>query len=229
MKIFKDGNMPTLIPGKPTFTPVASRLLDILAREDAVVEQVAGLLRLEPEFVAEVLRLANTPVFGFERQIRNLAHVVTILGTRRLRALIATVALRQSGGERGSLYGYWRHSVAAGFLAAEMAPGWGLDPDQAYTAAVMHDHGTWDSRSGLPDAPWSPACDPTDGQAPVGMVGLACGLSEVLGFPTMLHSPAVAGLDEILNSLPDTARRCIPGDIGRLTRVLRDKISAIYN
>ena len=224
-----DGAMPSLIPGAPTFTPVASRLLDILAGEDAVIEQVAALLRLEPEFVAEVLQSADTPVFGFQRQIRNLAHVVALLGTRRLRALIGTVALRQSGGTRGSLCGYWRHSVAAGFAAAELAPGWAVDPDHAYTAAALHDHGAWDSRGGIPVAPRSTPCEEADGQALASMVGLACSFSEVPGFPALLHGAPRAGLDELLSALPEAARACFPSDLTRLARLLEDKIATIDN
>jgi hypothetical protein len=224
-----DGAMPSLIPGAPTFTPVASRLLDLLANEDAVVEQVAALLRLEPAFVAEVLQMASTPVFGFQRQIRNLAHVVASLGTQRLRALIATVALRQSSGTGGPLCGYWRHSVAAGFLAAELAPGWALDPDQAYTAAVMHDNGAWDSRGGIPVAPWSTPCEEADGQSLAGMEGFACGFSEVLGFPIPLHASPPAGLEELLSALPQTARICFPSDLTRLARHLEGKIATINN
>lgn len=229
MTIYLDGAMPSLIPGAPTFTPVASRVLDLLAVEDAVVEHVAALLTLEPEFVAEVLQSADTPVFGFQRQIRNLAHVVALLGTGRLRALIATVALRQSGGTGGSLYGYWRHSVAAGFLAAELAPGGEMDPDQACTTAVAHDYGAWDSRGSIPVAPWCSPCEEADGQALATMVGLACCFSGAPGFPSLLRGAPRAGLDDLLSALPQAARACFPSDLTRLARLLEDNIATINN
>lgn len=123
MRVLKDATMP-LLPGLPPFAPVSVRLLDILSREDAVVEQVARLLRLDAACVAEVLRLADSPVFGFERQIRSLAHAVARLGAERLRALISTVGLR-AGRSHRSMRGYWRHSVASGYAAAASggAPG----------------------------------------------------------------------------------------------------------
>lgn len=123
LKALKDADMPSL-PGLPPFAPVSASLLDLLSREDAVVAQVAELLRLDREFVAEVLRLSGTRLFGFERQIRTLAHAVTRLGPRRLKALAVTVRHQA----HGPLRGYWRHNVASGFLAAHFAAARGEGP-----------------------------------------------------------------------------------------------------
>jgi HD-like signal output (HDOD) protein len=142
MRILMDGTMPSMLPGLPPFAPVSVRLLDILSSEDAVVEQVAELMRLDAHFVAEIVRLANSPVFGFQRKIRSLAHVVALLGAERLRALAASAALKQSGEAHRELHGYWRHSVASGFLAAELADAQGEDLDQAYTGAPLYDAGS---------------------------------------------------------------------------------------
>ena len=165
----------------PPFMPVSMALLDILSREDAVIEQVAALLQLDSEFVGEVLDLANSRAFGFQSQITSLAHAVVLLGTRRLQALILTASLRRSGKVTGAP-DFWRHSVASAFAAAEMASGWSVNPDTAYTAALLHDMGTWQALAGCA------AEDVPDGlrrcreEADVDLIHAACRISEALGF-----------------------------------------------
>lgn len=222
--MFNDGNLP-VPPGLPPFAPVSVRLLEILSREDAVIEQIAELLRLDPAFVGEVLRLANSPAFGFERQIRTLAQAVAQLGTKRLRALIATVGLRQSSQSHISMRGYWRHSVAAGFLAAEMAPAWSVNPDQAYTAALLHDPATLYSLAGVP-APLAEA-DPLESLHEV--VAAACRMSEALGFPVMPESAPQHEFDAVLRSLPEPAREPLRVNPARLAQALEEKIAMINN
>lgn len=222
--MLNNGTSPAL-PGLPPFAPVSVRLLEILSREDAVIEQVAGLLRLDASFVGEVLRLANSPAFGFERQIRSLAQAVARLGTNRLQALIATVGLRQSSRQHASMRGYWRHSVASGFLAAEMARAWSLHPDQAYTAALLHDPATFYSLAGVP----APSAETVPVEPMHEVVSAACRVSEALGFPVMPQSAPRRELDAVLRSLPQPAREPLGIDPARLAQALEEKIAIINN
>jgi HD-like signal output (HDOD) protein len=190
------------------FAPASKALVDLLSQDDAVVDQVAALLRLDGDSVAEVLRLANSPAFGFERQIRHLAHAIVMLGTRRVKALIATVGLKQASHSRQSLQGCWRHSVASAFLASEIAPGWALPPDEAYTAGLLH---TLSSS------------DPAIGE----VVSLACRLSSALGFPACEDIAAVSDLEPLLLRVPESAEA--RSDPARMARLLEEKIAYINN
>ncbi len=202
----------------PPFIPASMRLLEVLSREDAVVEQVAELMRLDPEFVGEILRLANSPVFGFETQIRSLAQAIVLLGTRRLKALIATITLKKTLAGDGALDGFWRHSVASAFVAAELANGSGVHPDHAYTAALLHDLRTWAALSG---------CAATDWHVPNGckdLVGLACRVSDALGFGVEAAQPHEA---EDPADLPEPVRSRIDGRV--LAALVREKVKVISN
>jgi hypothetical protein len=112
------------------------KLVEMMSREEPVVEQVSELLSLDSAGVDEILRLANSPVFGFQTQIRNLAHAVVLLGARRLKALAATVALMRTSDARG-LCDLWNHSAASAFLAARLAENW--DRHDAYAAVRRAD------------------------------------------------------------------------------------------
>lgn len=215
------------IASLPPFMPVSMALLDILSREDAVVEQVAALLRLEPEFVAEVLELANSPAFGFQSQIRTLAHAVVLLGTKRLQALILTVSLRH-GSASGHTRDFWRHSVASAFAAAELAPGYGVHPDRAFTAALLHDMGTWQALSGCA-APEIPAgLRHFQDESTVDLVRFACRISDALGFSAAGQATENFSDADILNAMP------LPhpepaADPKTVARVVREKMRYINN
>jgi len=205
----------------PPFNPVSMRLLDVLSKEDAVVEQVAELLRLDAAFVGDILRLANSPVFGFQSQIRNLAHAIVLLGTKRLRSLIATASVMRSSDACDLLAGFWRHSVASAFVAAELASACGENPDQAYTEALLHDVRARGAVEGYITPEW---------QAPeryAEIVDWACRISDALGFHVAPKPAQTGAAEEVLRELPEPVRNSV--DPKLLTRVIQEKITAIHN
>lgn len=126
------------------FPPVAARLMRMVSTDDADFEGMAGLIRVDTTFSAEVLRVANSPLLGCRRKILNILHAVAILGTERLKALVMIVALRKflAGSLHvPSLLRCWRHSLATAFLAQDIGAACWLDKDQCYTAGLMHDLG----------------------------------------------------------------------------------------
>jgi HD-like signal output (HDOD) protein len=41
------------------------RLLDLLARDDVEIRELVALISSDPAFSAQILRVANSPLFGF--------------------------------------------------------------------------------------------------------------------------------------------------------------------
>jgi putative nucleotidyltransferase with HDIG domain len=135
---------PWALEGLPPFPPVATRILEVLSQEDAVLVQIAELIRMDAAFTAELLRLANSAAYGFASRIDNVARAIMLLGTERVKALTMTVALgvyTSRGKKDEALRRCWLHSLATAFLADELAPGCSLNRDRAYTAGLLHDIG----------------------------------------------------------------------------------------
>jgi putative nucleotidyltransferase with HDIG domain len=128
----------------PPFPQVAIRLLDLLSREEAAMKEIVGLVRLDPAFGAELLRLANSAAFGFRHQIDSLSHAITLIGTERVRALAMTVAVGAYGRKAFSVVALkqcWHHSLATAFLTEELATACSINRDRAYTAGLLRDIG----------------------------------------------------------------------------------------
>ncbi len=128
----------------PAFPPIAIRLLRLLANENIAIGEILELLRADPAFSAEMLRQANSALFGFSSQISSLQHALVVLGLRRVRTLTMTVAtgiyVRKTL-QIGELRRCWRHTLACALLAEELARACLAHVDLAYTAGLLHDIG----------------------------------------------------------------------------------------
>ena len=123
---------------------VAIRLMQLVSTDDVVFRRVAELVRTDPAFSAEVLRLANSALLGRRDRIAGILHAVAILGLERLKSLVMMVALRNflsSALEHPTLLRCWRHSLACAVLCEEVAGLCWLDKDKAHTAGLLHDVG----------------------------------------------------------------------------------------
>jgi putative nucleotidyltransferase with HDIG domain len=126
----------------PPFHTIANQVLSLSADQDVDLPKLASVIERDPAFAAEVLFLANSPLFGFPSKMHAVRHAVTILGLDRIKALTVTVAMKAYLGTASPLVRQcWRHSAACAVIAEEISAPFGLPGDQAYTAALLHDIG----------------------------------------------------------------------------------------
>src|SRR5690242_19089814 len=78
----------------PAFAPVALQLLKLASDEDAGLAQMAGLIRTDPAITTEVLRLANSPLFGSRTPITSIVSALGMLGLTRIRSMVMVIAVR---------------------------------------------------------------------------------------------------------------------------------------
>ena len=127
-----------LLTRLPPFSPVAVRLLSVLADERAPFKEIARLIALDPVLAGEVLRLANSGLYGRWLRVNSLFEAIARLGTGRLSQVAITAALWRGLPRRTAPFvrEWWRHSIAAALLAQQC--GQDLPSDHAYTAALLH-------------------------------------------------------------------------------------------
>jgi len=128
----------------PPFPPIVLRVFDLLASEDVEIRKLVELLTADAAFSAQILRMANSPLFGFHSRIDSLQHALVILGLRRVRSLAMTVATAnymQTALKIKELDRCWRHTLACALLTEELARACSLPDDVAYTAGLLHDIG----------------------------------------------------------------------------------------
>jgi putative nucleotidyltransferase with HDIG domain len=136
-------SIPLVLDKLPPFPAVALRALNVLSGTETSLRDLCELIRPDPVFSAEILRIANSPLIAFPKEVTNVLQASMLLGFRRLQRLVVTVGLRSyvDGACTTLLRSCWRHSVACAILAEHVARWNSADRDLSYTAGILHDIG----------------------------------------------------------------------------------------
>lgn len=155
-------NTPTAKPERPwalrltpPFPPVANRLLALIGNENASAKEIAGLIQMDPTFTAELLRIANSALFRFDREVTSVPHAVILLGLERVKSVATVVGLNswvKPAVKIGVLRRLWIHSLVTAMLSEEAARVIGLEPELGYTAGLLHNFGSLGMMSAYPEA-----------------------------------------------------------------------------
>src|SRR5215831_12711484 len=138
----------------PPFPAVAQRVLALAGQEDMDTRELADLVRLDPSFSAELLRFANSPLFGMRREVTNLSQAIMVAGMERVKTIATMAAINRmvrASVRLPALRKVWLHSVATAVVAEEAARLAHQPVDQAYTAGLLHNLGGLGLMSDHPD------------------------------------------------------------------------------
>lgn len=132
------GNQRRLLGRLPAFSPVAVRLLSLLADESVSFKEVSRLIGLDPVLSGEVLRLANSGLYGRRAEVDSILFAIAMLGCGKLSQIVVTAALWNGLPRRTAPFirDWWRHSVAAALIARQYSDE--KFKDSSYTAALLH-------------------------------------------------------------------------------------------
>jgi putative nucleotidyltransferase with HDIG domain len=137
----------TKVEQLPQPPQVALRVTRMLEDLNCSAQQLADVIRLDPNMTSQVLRLCNSAAYGFSRKIATVKEAVAMLGFNTLKSLVYTIlshsafdrAIKGYGLERGAL---WTNAVTCAVYAKFIAEQRRLvDPELAYTGAILRDIG----------------------------------------------------------------------------------------
>lgn len=128
----------------PPFPPVAGKVISLLADESVSFREIADTLSTDAALSAEVLRMANSPLFGPRYSVSSILHALAVLGVRRLTGLVLTLSMskflkRAAAGD--VMARSWRHNLACALAAKQFAHSFARDANEAYNAGLFHDAG----------------------------------------------------------------------------------------
>jgi len=125
----------------PTLPHVVQRLAAMIGRPTVSTEEVGAIIEKDQVLAAKVLRLANSPFYGFPSRIGSVAHAVIVLGFNVVKGLTlcasALSIMKDAGMDQ-----LWRHSlgvaITANLLAARLKI---KNPEELFVAGLLHDIG----------------------------------------------------------------------------------------
>ncbi len=128
----------------PPLPAVAMRVLQLVSRDDVGLKELSVQIQADPALSSELLTVANSPLFGFRREIRTVLQAAALLGTARVKSLALTIAMKvylMKSFQIPTLLACWRHSLATALIAEQLALASMMEKDFGYLAGILHDVG----------------------------------------------------------------------------------------
>jgi putative nucleotidyltransferase with HDIG domain len=118
---------------------------------------VGEAIEKDPDLTSRLLRLGNSPFFGYTSRLTTVAEAISLIGIQRVQDLLTASSIieRFSGVEEEhvNMQSFWRHSLACGIAARVVAMELRLPkPDKYFVAGLLHDVGRLVLLSQSPEA-----------------------------------------------------------------------------
>lgn len=123
------------------------RLRQALEARDSSAHNLGRIVSQDPNLSAQVLQLANSPLYGLAHRVDTISRAVSVIGNRALYHMALAVSASQvfsrlPGGSLNVAV-FWRHSVFTALLARVLAQRCRvLHPERLFVAGLLHDVGS---------------------------------------------------------------------------------------
>ena len=174
--------------------PVAAGRVIVLANDpNSSTKEICEAIRGDPSLTARILRVVNSPYYGFHRRISTVAQAAVILGTSEILGLVlgssAVHALSAHDRKSAEREAFWRHSACAAVAAKIAAAQFRYRVSGvAFVAGLLHDAGKLVLSQQFPDE-----FRQAEERAAAGGMPLAAAEREVFGADHALVGGALAG------------------------------------
>jgi HD-like signal output (HDOD) protein len=124
----------------PTLPGVLRQIARLTEERDSSAHDVAKLIGTDQVLSAKVLRLINSPMYGFPGRISSVTHAIVLLGFNVIKGLVMGTSVFSTIGAHGR--GLWQHSLGCAVLARRLGMMKGLkEPEEIMVAGLLHDLG----------------------------------------------------------------------------------------
>ncbi|MDA0658672.1 MAG: HDOD domain-containing protein [Planctomycetota bacterium] len=128
------------------FPAAVTQLLAACQDPKSTAATYEKIIEIDPGLSMRLLRMTNSPLYGFTKEIRNVGQAASLLGVRKLRSLALSVAGMQvftAGTDTvKGRQALWSHSIACATLAGVISEHCRVDgEEQEFLAGIFHDVG----------------------------------------------------------------------------------------
>jgi putative nucleotidyltransferase with HDIG domain len=131
----------------PPLSPIVAQLTATLSSDEVDFRDVERIIRRDPVIAARVIGAANSAAYAGHAPTSSIHAAVMRLGVLAVRRLAFLLSLYNAvPGAPAERQVFWRHSLAVAHAAdviTRHVPTWstGMQPEQAFLAALLHDLG----------------------------------------------------------------------------------------
>ncbi|MFN2266798.1 MAG: HDOD domain-containing protein [Desulfonatronovibrio sp.] len=139
-----------LVKDLPTLPTVLEEVTQLVQDPSSSTDQVAKVISQDQVLSAKVLKMVNSPIYGFPRRISTIQHALVLLGFNVVRGLIISTSVFDTMAK--DMLGLWEHSLGCAVACTHIAKQAGFkDPEEYSVAGLLHDLGKVVSVVQLPD------------------------------------------------------------------------------
>ena len=129
----------------PPLPRIATQVIRISADSDTSTKQLQNLVRLDQALSAQLLRIANSAIFGMVREVTTLTQAVLTLGFSTARSVVLAASVknlftRGPVGPKERLL--WEHALVTAITGSAYSRAMRIpESEEAFLAGLMHDIG----------------------------------------------------------------------------------------
>ncbi len=105
------------------------------------MDDLANALKIDPAISARLLRIVNSPLYGFPKQIDSITRAVNLIGMQAVSDLVAasTIGRTCTGmtSDLMDLSSYWHKSVLCAMMAGKIAKASGIEDSERFFIAGL--------------------------------------------------------------------------------------------
>jgi putative nucleotidyltransferase with HDIG domain len=126
---------------------ICIRIFELMEDEGVSAQDLGDVISRDPSLTARLLRIVNSPFYGFSRRIDTVTRAITVIGSSELYNLVvaasATTSFSRIPNFIVNIDTFWRHGVCCGIIARELARHCRvLHPERLFVAGLLHDIGS---------------------------------------------------------------------------------------
>jgi len=130
-----------------SFPAVFYKVIEVLQNPRSSSACLAEVIGSDANLSARLMRLVNSPLYGFPSQIDTITRAVTLVGLRELSILALGVSIISHFSDIDpsvmDMKIFWKHSIACGVIARILsAKKQGLSEDRFFLGGLLHDIGS---------------------------------------------------------------------------------------
>ncbi len=133
---------PADLPAPPQ---AAIEIMRVCSKKAVNNKELSKLTSSDPLLTAELLRVANSSLFGYGGNIQSINRAIQVLGQRALRNMALCLSVRDALKDKTikdfDLIAFWEDALRRAVGARQLGEIAGMDPDDCFTAGLLQDFG----------------------------------------------------------------------------------------
>lgn len=130
----------------PSLSEVFYRFKDAVDDPDTSFDEMGEIISSDPGLTARLLKIVNSPFYGFSSEVETIPHAISIIGSSQLNDMVLSTCIidrfKGISPKAIDMQLFWEHSIATGLAAKIIAKEINmLNHDSIFVGGLLHDIG----------------------------------------------------------------------------------------